>query len=72
PGVALELYGPVSRDITCDLDPGTPLEVTVADQWAGLPVEAASLVGPRPPDAMPVQSGNRPFDGAVVRATFRL
>ncbi|MFE9748532.1 M20/M25/M40 family metallo-hydrolase [Saccharothrix saharensis] len=72
PGAALELYGPVGREITCDLDPGAPLEVTVADQWVGLPAEAASLVGPRPPDAMPVQSGNRPFDGAVVRAAFRL
>jgi hypothetical protein len=72
PGSAFELYGPVSREITCDLDPGAPLEVAVADQWVGLPAEAASLVGPRPPDTMPVQSGNRPFDGAVVRAAFRL
>ncbi len=72
PGAALELYGPVGRDVTCDLDPGAPLEVAVADHWAGLPAEAASLVGPRPPDTMPVQSGNRPFDAAIVRAAFRL
>ncbi|MCE7000453.1 M20/M25/M40 family metallo-hydrolase [Saccharothrix sp. S26] len=72
PSTTLELYGPSSRDLTCHLAPGTPLEVTVADQWVGLPAEAAALVGPRPPDTMPVQSGNRPFDGAVVRATFQL
>ncbi|MBB5801602.1 hypothetical protein F4560_001370 [Saccharothrix ecbatanensis] len=72
PGATLELYGPTSREITCDLDPGTPLEVAVADHWIGLPAEASSLVGPRPADTMPVQSGNRPYDAALVRATFRL
>ncbi|MEU4761842.1 M20/M25/M40 family metallo-hydrolase [Actinosynnema sp. NPDC023794] len=72
PGATLDLYGPSAREITCDLDPGAPLEVAVADQWAGLPAEATSLVGPRPPDAMPVQSGSRAFDAAVVRAEFRL
>lgn len=71
PGATLELYGPTSREITCDLDPGTPLEVAVADHWIGLPAEAASLVGPRPADTMPVQSGNRPYDAALVRAAFR-
>jgi hypothetical protein len=44
----------------------------VADHWIGLPAEAAPLVGPRPPDTMPVQSGNRPYDAALVRAVFRL
>ncbi|MFI9009119.1 M20/M25/M40 family metallo-hydrolase [Actinosynnema sp. NPDC053489] len=71
PGAVLELYGPAAREITCELDPGTPLEVSVADQWAGLPPEAESVVGPRPPGTMPVQSGNRPFDAAIVRAAFR-
>jgi hypothetical protein len=71
PGSTLELYGSASREITCELDPGTPLEVGVADHWIGLPAEAASLVGPRPPDTMPVQSGNRPFDAALVRAAFQ-
>ncbi|MEU4742936.1 M20/M25/M40 family metallo-hydrolase [Actinosynnema sp. NPDC023658] len=71
PAPTLELYGPAARDITCDLDPGTTLEVGVIDHWAGLPAEAASLVGPRPPDAVPVQSGNRPYDAAVVRAVYR-
>ncbi|WP_268997057.1 M20/M25/M40 family metallo-hydrolase [Saccharothrix luteola] len=72
PDATLDLYGPSAREITCALDPGAPLEVAVADQWAGLPTEATSLVGPRPPDAMPVQSGSRAFDAAVVRAEFRL
>ncbi|ROP36479.1 M20/M25/M40 family metallo-hydrolase [Saccharothrix texasensis] len=72
PGSVLDLYGPSSREITCELDPGTPLEVAVADQWAGLPTEATALIGPRPPDTMPVQSGSRAFDAAVVRAEFRL
>lgn len=71
PGATLELYGPTSREITCDLNPGTPLEVAVADHWIGLPAEASSLVGPRPADTMPVQSGNRPYDAALVRAAFR-
>ncbi|ONI80362.1 hypothetical protein ALI22I_44300 [Saccharothrix sp. ALI-22-I] len=66
------MYGSTSREITCDLDPGAPLEVGVADHWIGLPAEAASLVGPRPPDTMPVQSGNRPFDAALVLAAFQL
>ncbi|MGM1058657.1 M20/M25/M40 family metallo-hydrolase [Saccharothrix sp. Mg75] len=68
----LELYGPVPRDITCDLDPGAPLDVTLVDHRTGLPAEAAALVGPRPGDTMPVQSGNRAFDSALVRADFRL
>ncbi|MEU4443245.1 M20/M25/M40 family metallo-hydrolase [Actinosynnema sp. NPDC050801] len=72
PGPILELYGPISREFTCDLDPGTPLDVGVADHWAGLPAEATALVGPRPADTMPVQSGNRLYDAAVVRASFRL
>jgi len=72
PGTTLDLYGPSARDITCDLAPGSTLEVAVADQWAGLPAEASTLIGPRPPDTMPVQSGNRAFDAAVVRAEFRL
>ncbi|WP_367138398.1 M20/M25/M40 family metallo-hydrolase [Saccharothrix sp. HUAS TT1] len=72
PGSKLELYGTLSRDITCDLDPGARLGVAVTDHWIGLPAEAAALVGPRPPDAMPVQSGNRPYDAALVRATFEL
>ncbi|OKI15344.1 hypothetical protein A6A25_13505 [Saccharothrix sp. CB00851] len=71
PGSAFELYGPSSREITCDLAPGAPLELTVTDHWPGLPAEAASLVGPRPPDTMPVQSGSRAYDAAVVRAAFR-
>ncbi|PSL56173.1 peptidase M28-like protein [Saccharothrix carnea] len=71
PGSTFELYGSSSREITCDLAPGTPLELAVTDHWPGLPTEAASLVGPRPPDTMPVQSGNRPYDAAVVRAAFR-
>ncbi|MGW4115960.1 M20/M25/M40 family metallo-hydrolase [Actinosynnema sp. NPDC004786] len=72
PGRVLELYGTTPREITCDLDPGTTLEVAVADHWAGLPAEASAVVGPRPPGTMPVQSGNRPFDAAIVRAAFRL
>ncbi|KOX20716.1 hypothetical protein ADK67_28770 [Saccharothrix sp. NRRL B-16348] len=72
PGTTLDLYGPSSREITCELDPGAPLDVAVADHWAGLPAEASALVGARPADAMPVQSGSRPFDAAVVRAAFRL
>ncbi|MFD1151832.1 M20/M25/M40 family metallo-hydrolase [Saccharothrix hoggarensis] len=67
----LEFYGPANRKVTCELDPGTPLDVTLTDHWIGLPAEAASLIGPRPPDTMPVQSGNRPYDAALVRAAFR-
>jgi hypothetical protein len=72
PGSAVELYGATSREITCAVDLGAPLAVGVVDHWIGLPDAAAALVGPRPPDTMPVQSGNRPYDAALVHATFQL
>ncbi|MDU0290943.1 M20/M25/M40 family metallo-hydrolase [Saccharothrix longispora] len=68
----LELYGSAPRDLVCELDPGAPLTVVLADHSTGLPPRAAALVGPRPGDTMPVQSGNRAFDAALVRAVFRL
>ncbi|QFZ18228.1 M20/M25/M40 family metallo-hydrolase [Saccharothrix syringae] len=67
----LELYGTAPREVDCTREPGVPVVVEVTDQWPGLPEEAAALVGPRPPDAMPVQSGSRAHDAALVRAVFR-
>ncbi|MFC5059595.1 M20/M25/M40 family metallo-hydrolase [Saccharothrix xinjiangensis] len=67
----LELYGTTPREITCEVAPGAPVAVELVDHWIGLPPEAAALVGPRPPDTMPVQSGNRPYDAALVRAVVR-
>ncbi|MFT7841052.1 M20/M25/M40 family metallo-hydrolase [Saccharothrix sp. BKS2] len=70
-GRQLELYGTAPREITCEVAPGEPVVVELVDHWVGLPPGAADLVGARPPDTMPVQSGNRPYDAALVRAVFR-
>lgn len=69
-GRVLELYGTTPREITCD--PGGPLTVELTDQWNDLPEAAAALVGPRPPDTMPVQSGNRAYDSTLVRTVVRV
>lgn len=72
-GLVVELYG--ARDgaeLTCEADAGAALEVEVVDHWVGLPAEVAAIVGPRPSDAMLVQSGSRAFDGALVRDVFRI
>ncbi|MEU5692886.1 M20/M25/M40 family metallo-hydrolase [Actinosynnema sp. NPDC020468] len=67
--LTFEFYGP--GELSCRFDAGPPVTATVVDHWIGLPDEAAAVLGPRPPDAMPVQSGNRPFDATLVRTTLR-
>ncbi|GGP55023.1 M20/M25/M40 family metallo-hydrolase [Saccharothrix coeruleofusca] len=71
--LVLELYGAGGgAELTCEAEADAVLEVEVVDHWAGLPAEAAAIVGPRPSDAMPVQSGSRAFDGALVRRVIEI